>query len=66
MTVKVANMNGHVFMEVTELKDMFTPEQVYQIASQGYIFFVNGVMVASDEVILRATEAYFKEMQQGV
>lgn len=66
MTVKVANMNGHVFMKVTELKDMFTPEQVYQIASQGYIFFVNGVMVAPDEVILRATEAYFKEMQQGV
>lgn len=66
MTVKVANMNGHVFMEVTELKDMFTPEQVHQIASQGYIFFVNGVMVAPDEVILRATEAYFKELQQGV
>lgn len=66
MTVKVANMQGHVFMKVTELKDMFTPEQVHQIASQGYIFFVNGIMVAPDEVILRATEAYFRELQENV
>lgn len=63
MTVKVVNHRGFTIMQVNDLKDMFSPEQVSEIASQGFFFVVNGMVVAPDEVIPKATEAYFREAQ---
>jgi hypothetical protein len=63
MIVKVVNSKGYTIMQVDNLQDMFTPDQVHQIASQGFFFVVNEMVVAPDEVIPKATEAYFREAQ---
>ena len=66
MTVKVVNHRGFTIMQVNDLKDMFTPEQVSEIASNGYFFLVNDRAVAPNEVIAKATEAYFREAQARI
>ena len=66
MVVKVVNHRGFTIMQVNDLKDMFTPEQIHQIAIQGYFFVVNDMVVAPDEVIAKAAEAYYKEAQANI
>ncbi len=63
MIVKVVNSKGYTILQVDNFQDMFTLDQVHQIASQGFFFLVNGMVVAPDEVIPKATEAYFREAQ---
>lgn len=66
MTVKVVNSKGFTIMQVNDIKDMFTPEQVRQIIANGYFFLVNDRAVAPNEVIAKATEAYFREAQARI
>ena len=50
MVVKVVNHRGFTIMQVNDLKDMFTPEQIHQIAIQGYFFVVNNVFLFGNAV----------------
>jgi hypothetical protein len=61
MKLEVLNRHGIPFMMVTNLKDMYTPEQVKEIADGGYTFLLNGQPVAPDDVIVETMKASLRE-----
>lgn len=66
MKFEVINRNNFTILCVTDLKDMFSAEDIQIFDTQGYRFKLNGDPVSASEAYNAVVAAYFREAQTAM